>query len=78
MHQKEILSSYIKLSNSKLNEAVLVFSKSFLLETVSIHYVCVMESCMQKRGANDREEDNKAKQWGHQSWEMDGRGARQR
>lgn len=30
------------------------------------------------RGTNKREEDNKAKQWGHQSREMDGRGERQR
>lgn len=26
----------------------------------------------QTRGPNKREGNNKAKQWGHQSWEMDG------
>lgn len=35
------------------------------------------ESFRQTRGVNEREEDNKAKQWGHQNWEMDGRGERQ-
>lgn len=30
------------------------------------------------RGTNKRREDNKAKQWGHQTWEMDGRTQRQR
>lgn len=32
----------------------------------------------QTRGTNKREEDNKAKQWGHRSCEMDGRRERQR
>lgn len=32
----------------------------------------------QTRGMNKREDDNEAKQWGQQSWEMDGGRERQR
>lgn len=32
----------------------------------------------QTRGTNKREENNKAKQWGHHSWEMDGGKERER
>lgn len=38
----------------------------------------VVDMGRQTRGTNKREEDNEAKQWGHRSWEMDGRGERQR
>lgn len=38
----------------------------------------VEDTGSQTRGTDKSEEDNKAKQWGHHSWEMDGRRERQR
>lgn len=38
----------------------------------------VVDMGRQTGGTNKSGEDNKAKQWGHQSWEMDGGRERQR
>ena len=60
-----------------------VFFKSFSVQTVSIcgsweEKMDVKDMGRQTRGTNKREENNKAKQWSHQSWEMDGGRERQR